>query len=208
MTSKPVGPHFYPPDPPDWVLERLLFERGLRTYHLVVWGIDWYQLIEEFKGVIPQHHWRRNHSHRDKKTIFKKGKGFSKPFTVYGAVGMCHLSKCLACVPGTEEAKAFGTQLQNLPGAPVEGLIKRWRAVQRERYRKMDSEPPIYFDDPDENFIWQCVNCYAFNSRPKVYYAERAEASGDEEIDYNDYCSQCARGVGDVREQPERIPLD
>lgn len=49
---------------------------------------------------------------------------------------------------------------------------------------------------------WVCENCGHVNVTTLAYYRERAEAVGEDYVWYGDTCEVCARGVGDVREQP------
>jgi hypothetical protein len=46
---------------------------------------------------------------------------------------------------------------------------------------------------------WICENCGCINETPDDFYKERA----DEGAPYADTCEVCARGVWDVREQPQ-----
>mgnify|MGYP005651664643 CR=1 FL=1 len=50
---------------------------------------------------------------------------------------------------------------------------------------------------------WVCENCDTVNEVNLLFFTERAEACGDEEVCYSDICHTCHRGVYDVREQPK-----
>lgn len=58
-------------------------------------------------------------------------------------------------------------------------------------------------DGPYEVHRWLCVNCDTVNEYTLEFFIERAEAVGQDYVDYNDICHVCARGVWDVREQPK-----
>lgn len=57
------------------------------------------------------------------------------------------------------------------------------------------------YSDGADGIRWFCENCDHVNVTTSTYFKERAEAVGDEEVNYNSDCDVCHREVWDVREQ-------